>query len=74
MSRMHPTPWAWEEHELSEGYSCVVYDANGHRVGGLDHLDRETAQDIVDGVNSSHRSSVDRLVKRWATADRRLRP
>jgi len=33
--------WAWEEHELSEGYSCIVYDEHGQAVA--DHLSREDA-------------------------------
>mgnify|MGYP001591249727 CR=1 FL=1 len=32
-----PGSWTWEEHELSTGYSCIVYDAHGMRVG-TDHL------------------------------------
>lgn len=50
--RQHPTPWTWEEHELPEGFSCIVYDARGTRVGRLDHLDADTASVIVDGVNA----------------------
>jgi hypothetical protein len=37
-----PRPWTWEQHELSEGYSCIVYDADGRKVE-LDHIDAETA-------------------------------
>lgn len=37
--------WTWEEHELSEGYSCCVYDEHGMMVA--DHLDRETAEKIA---------------------------
>lgn len=48
MSVRHPRPWKWEEHELSEGMSCIVYDARGHRVGGFEHLDRETAAEVYD--------------------------
>lgn len=40
--RIAPAPWTWEEHELSEGYSCIVYDANGHRIGA-DHLSQGDA-------------------------------
>lgn len=64
MSLQHPTPWIWEEHELSEGNSCIVYDARGYRVGGLDHLDRETANDIVECVNAQ-------LERRMVTRDAR---
>ena len=46
-----PLPWTWEEHELSEGYSCIVYDADGHGVPGLDHLTRKVAQETCDSVN-----------------------
>jgi hypothetical protein len=52
VSLQHPTPWTWEEHELSEGYSCIIYDARGYQVGGFGHLDRETANDIVECVNA----------------------
>ena len=37
-----PGPWEYEEHQLSEGYSCIVYAANGMRVG-TDHLGRADA-------------------------------
>lgn len=47
----NPLPWTWEEHELSEGYSCIVYDANGIGVPGLDHLTREVARQTCDCVN-----------------------
>lgn len=41
-----PRPWTWEEHELSEGYSCIVYDADGRKVE-LDHIDRNTAATVA---------------------------
>jgi hypothetical protein len=37
--------WTWEEHQLSEGFSCIVYDEHGRMVA--DHLDRETAAKIA---------------------------
>jgi hypothetical protein len=37
--------WTWEEHELSEGYSCIVYDQRGQAIA--DHLDRDTAAKIA---------------------------
>ena len=37
-----PGPWEFEEHQLSEGYSCIVYAANGMRVG-TDYLGRADA-------------------------------
>lgn len=33
--------WTYEVHELSEGFSAIVYDENGHRVA--DHLTEEQA-------------------------------
>lgn len=45
-SAAHPGPWTWEEHELSEGFSCIVYDARGNRVM-TDHEGRETAAMIA---------------------------
>ena len=42
-----PAPWTYEVHRLSEGYSAIVYDACGHRIGGLDHLDEPTARLIA---------------------------
>lgn len=41
-----PRPWSYEVHELSEGYSGIVYDASGHRVG-TDHLSEEDAAVIA---------------------------
>ena len=41
-----PAPWTWEEHELSEGYSCIVYDATGHSIG-YEHLNRGGASLIA---------------------------
>lgn len=43
-----PTPWSYELHELSSGYSAIVYDANGQRVG-TDHLTEIDARRIVAG-------------------------
>jgi hypothetical protein len=37
--------WTVEEHELSEGYSCIVYDEHGQAVA--DHLDRKRASLIA---------------------------
>lgn len=37
--------WTWEEHQLSEGFSCIVYDEHGYAIA--DHLDRETAAKIA---------------------------
>lgn len=35
-------PWTYEVHELSTGFSAIVYDANGQRVG-TDHLSEADA-------------------------------
>lgn len=37
--------WTVEEHELSEGFSCIVYDERGRAVA--DHLDHKTARLIA---------------------------
>jgi hypothetical protein len=37
--------WTWEEHSLSEGYSCVVYDQHGRMIA--DHLSAEIARLIA---------------------------
>lgn len=37
--------WTVEEHELSEGFSCVVYDEHGQMIA--DHLSREQAHKIA---------------------------
>lgn len=34
--------WTWEEHQLSEGFSCIVYDEHGQRIA--DHLTVERAR------------------------------
>jgi hypothetical protein len=47
----HPQPWTWEEHELSEGYSCIVYDARGQLVK-LDHLDSDTAAAVASAIQT----------------------
>ena len=39
------TPWTFEVHQLSEGFSGVVYDAAGQRIA--DHLDEATARLIA---------------------------
>jgi len=43
-------PLTWEEHELSEGYSSVVYDANGTAIDT--HLSSRQAEAIARMVNS----------------------
>ncbi|HEX5320600.1 MAG TPA: hypothetical protein VFW46_15660 [Stellaceae bacterium] len=47
MSASNSAPWTYEVHELSEGYSAIVYDARGNRIGGFDHLDEATARLIA---------------------------
>lgn len=42
-----PRPWDYEVHELSEGYSAIVYDANGKAVA--DHLTEAQAKAMVAG-------------------------
>lgn len=42
MGEHTPGPWSYEVHELSEGYSAIVYDARGQRVG-TDHLSEADA-------------------------------
>ncbi len=39
-------PWTYEVHELSEGFSAIVYAANGMRVG-TDHLSEPDARLIA---------------------------
>lgn len=68
MSILHPTPWEFEEHELSDGLSCIVYDARGVRVSRLDYLDRETAAEIVRGVNALSASLAAALAEALRTA------
>lgn len=34
-TKISPTPWTYENHALSEGYSSVVYDATGHAIAGV---------------------------------------
>lgn len=41
----YPAPWSYEVHELSEGLSAIVYDANGTAIA--DHLDEATAAKIA---------------------------
>jgi SPP1 gp7 family putative phage head morphogenesis protein len=36
-----PSSWSYEEHQLSEGYSCIVYDEHGQRIA--DHLPKPRA-------------------------------
>jgi len=43
--------WTYEVHELSDGFSAIVYSERGYRVA--DHLTEATAKQIVDGVNST---------------------
>jgi len=59
MDPIHPLPWSYEVHELSEGYSAIIYDAKGHCV--VDHLDEATANQIVKGVNGPPVSPSDPL-------------
>lgn len=47
MSAHTPGPWTHEVHELSSGYSAIVYDANGYRLGGFDHLTEADARLIA---------------------------
>jgi hypothetical protein len=49
--RMHPLPWDYRTDQLSEGYSTIIYDANGHRPI-LDHLREDEAIDILSAVNA----------------------
>lgn len=44
MQQHSENEWTFEEHQLSEGFSCVVYDGHGKMVA--DHLDRETAAKV----------------------------
>jgi hypothetical protein len=48
---MHPLPWDHRTDQLSEGYSTIIYDANGKRPI-LDHLREDEALDIVRAVNA----------------------
>lgn len=57
--RMHPLPWDHRTEQLSEGYSTIIYDANGHRPI-LDHLREDEALDIVTAVNA-HEAMKDAL-------------
>lgn len=38
-------PWSYEVHELSEGYSAIVYDERGHAIA--DHLTEDRARLIA---------------------------
>lgn len=38
-------PWTYEVHELSEGYSAIVYDEHGQMIA--DHLTEDRARLIV---------------------------
>jgi hypothetical protein len=42
---MIAAPWSFETHELSTGYSSIVYDANGGALA--DYLDEPTARLIA---------------------------
>jgi hypothetical protein len=46
MTTFTPGPWTYEVHELSEGFSGIVYAANGMRVG-TDHLSEADARLIA---------------------------
>jgi hypothetical protein len=47
MSGKHtPGPWTYEVHELSSGFSGIVYDAQGYCVG-TDHLTEADARLIA---------------------------
>ena len=50
--RMHPLPWTHETHELSEGYSTIIYDADGKRPT-LDHMREDEASAITRAVNAN---------------------
>jgi hypothetical protein len=43
-------PFTWEEHELSSGYSSIIYDANGTAVNI--HLHRDVAKYVTRAVNA----------------------
>ena len=64
--RMHPLPWDYRTDQLSEGYSTIIYDADGHRPI-LDHLREDEALDIVTAVNA-HEALKDALqaIVDWA--------
>src|ERR1700676_3886446 len=47
-----PLPWTYETHELSTGFSSIVYCANGYGVPGLSHLNEPDARLIITAVNS----------------------
>lgn len=44
-ARHSPGPWSAEVHELSEGFTGCVYDANGHRL--VDYLSEADANLIA---------------------------
>lgn len=46
MSKHTPGPWEHEVHELSEGFSAIVYGSNGQRIG-TDHLSEANARLIA---------------------------
>jgi len=61
------TQWTYEVHQLSEGYSAIVYDGNGHAVA--DHLSELHASLIVRAVNAH-----DDLVRQLSHLVRHLEP
>lgn len=48
----YPLPWTFETHELSEGFSSIIYDAYDHTVPGMTHLMEDHARLICAGVDS----------------------
>ncbi|MGL4640563.1 MAG: hypothetical protein ACRCVX_12650 [Shewanella sp.] len=56
---MKNAPWSMEVHELSEGFSAIIYDANG--IGVLDHLSEDNARRIVAAVNATDGISTEAL-------------
>lgn len=45
MAQHTQEPWSYEVHELSEGYSAIVYDERGHAIA--DHLAEDRARLIA---------------------------
>ena len=53
--RVHHPPFTYDVHELSEGYSAIIYDADGRCVGTgkrFDHMYEADAAFIVRAVNA----------------------
>lgn len=63
---MSPTPWSAEVHELSEGYSGIVYDRNGISIGA-DHL--LPADAYLVGAAPDLRAALEAIVNSLATQD-----